>query len=259
MHNQDTIKTNRERATLALKKGILEQPPSEYSPLDYDLDTLCRKAYRLPERPRDNLPYGWLPSPSVITQNLSNNLSNKVLVTKVIPKGVEIPEQQLRAPDYPIIKSPVLGLITVTGGFMEAHGHSAKREATCIWETGEKEILPPSDRNLGIDYVSSDGLIRSWYPGLVLSVGEEKGYGLRCHIRYDTPFFWEGQRHAVTAAFAHAKSFGVKEGYKVDQGEIIGFMGNSGGNYPLHVDYRLTAQINGVLTDISPNLYDRAY
>jgi murein DD-endopeptidase MepM/ murein hydrolase activator NlpD len=69
-------------------------------------------------------------------------------------------------------------------------------------------------------------------------------------------FEFKGRRYLVKGAYAHGKSFAVKVGQYVRQGEAIGVMGNSGGNYPLHVDFRLWIEAEGKLVDLSPNLLE---
>lgn len=169
-----------------------------------------------------------------------------------------IPEHQLSSPNYPVINSPVLGQITFTGGFMEANGHSAKSSTKAVFQDGTLRNLPPSDRNLGVDYVYpiNDKKIRCWYPGRVLSVGWEGGYGNRCRILYDIKFTFNKVEYPVYGAYAHAKSFNVTQGQRVNQGDIIGIEGSTGGRYPSHVDYRQWISVNGQIIDISPNILE---
>jgi murein DD-endopeptidase MepM/ murein hydrolase activator NlpD len=171
-----------------------------------------------------------------------------------------VPETQLSSPNYPKLNSPVLGNITFTGGFMEPHGHSRKPVSYAIFTSQPKAIqtLPSSNRNYGIDYVvANSGLpIFNWYPGRVTKVGNEGGYGLRCHIDFFIFFELLGQRYPVKGAYAHGKSFSVTQGQFVKQGEAIGVMGNTGGNYPLHIDFRLWIDYQGRVIDLSPNLVE---
>jgi murein DD-endopeptidase MepM/ murein hydrolase activator NlpD len=169
-----------------------------------------------------------------------------------------VPEFQLSSPKYPVCDSPVLGKITFTGGFMESLGHSRKPYTKAIFKDGNLMTLPPSNRNLGVDYVypQNDKNIRCWYSGRVLFVGWENGYGNRCRIAYEVKFNFNGKNYPVYGAYAHAKSFNIKRGQIVSQGEIIGVEGGTGGNYPSHVDYRQWIEVNGQLIDISPNLLE---
>jgi murein DD-endopeptidase MepM/ murein hydrolase activator NlpD len=169
-----------------------------------------------------------------------------------------VPEFQLSSPKYPVCDSPVLGKITFTGGFMESMGHSRKPYTKAIFKDGNLMTLLPSDRNLGVDYVypQNDKNIRCWYSGRVLFVGWENGYGNRCRIAYDIKFKLNGVNYPVFGAYAHAQSFNVKRGQIVNQGDIIGIEGGTGGNYPSHVDYRQWIEVNGQIIDISPNLLE---
>lgn len=150
-----------------------------------------------------------------------------------------------------------LGRITCTGGFMESNGHSMKPMAIAIYGTGRKQDLVPSHRNLGIDYVVYDRQIKSWYPGVVTKLGNEGGYGLRCHIESEFKIPFEGKNYTLYCAYAHAESFSVKIGSKVLQGQAIGIQGHSGGNYAEHVDFRTVIVENNKLIDVSPNYIDK--
>jgi murein DD-endopeptidase MepM/ murein hydrolase activator NlpD len=170
----------------------------------------------------------------------------------------KVPEHQLRSPNYPSVHSPVLGKIVFTGGFMEPHGHAWKSPTKAIMSDGKLQNLPASDRNLGIDYVylTNDKQIRCWYPGRVTKVSWEGGYGNRCRIAYDIKFKLNGVEYPVFGAYAHAKSFNVTQGQRVNQGDIIGIEGGTGGRYPSHVDYRQWIMVNGQVIDISPNILE---
>lgn len=170
----------------------------------------------------------------------------------------KVPEHQLRSPNYPSVHSPILGKIVFTGGFMEPHGHAWKSPTKAIMSDGKLQNLPASDRNLGIDYVylTNDKQIRCWYPGQVTKVSWEGGYGNRCRIAYDIKFNLNGTEYPVFGAYAHAKSFNVTQGQRVNQGDIIGIEGGTGGRYPSHVDYRQWIMVNGQVIDISPNILE---
>lgn len=167
----------------------------------------------------------------------------------------KVPEYQLRAPNYPKYQSTILGELIFTGGYMEPEGHSFKKACRAMFEDGEFKYLPPSRRNLGVDYFLPNNNIRAWYPGRVFRISNEGGYGLRCHIAYNFELLVEGIWHRCYGAYAHAESFAVKEGDKITQGMFIGKQGSSGGNYAPHVDYRCGIGM-GVMTDISPNWID---
>ncbi|MBE7385773.1 MAG: M23 family metallopeptidase [Leptolyngbya sp. SIO1E4] len=176
----------------------------------------------------------------------------------LFPDGFKLPESQLWFPNYPTVVSPVLGEITITGGFMEDQGHSAKPTTYAVFSDRPTEVLqlPPSNRNLGVDYVVSDHQIRTPYPGEVIDVAVERGYGNRCYIKFNIAFELDGRKYPVFGAFAHAESYSVEPGQVLHQGESIGVMGSSGGDYPVHVDLRLWIEVDGTRIDLSPNVIE---
>lgn len=175
----------------------------------------------------------------------------------LFPLDFQVPERQLRSPDYPTVKSPVLGTLTFTGGFMEPHGHSWKPGTQAIFGAGNLMSLPESNRNLGVDYHVSDLQIRVWYGGTVTRVGLEGGYGNRCHVETVVSYKYQGKSYPVYTAYAHAKSFQVRAGDKVKAGQVIGVQGGTGAGgaevYPSHVDLRLWINLDGRIIDVSPN------
>ncbi|MEM8807079.1 MAG: M23 family metallopeptidase [Cyanobacteria bacterium P01_G01_bin.38] len=190
--------------------------------------------------------------------------SSETKVVKISLRAIfsnfTVPERQLYSPDYPATSSPVLGSVTFTGGFMEPHGHSFKSTKYAIFDASPNRIqtLSSSDRNLGIDYVvtSSGKPIRNWYPGRVTKVGDEGGYGLRCHVSFAYSYLYGGQSYPVRGAYAHAASFSVGVGDFVKQGQTIGVMGNTGASQGPHVDFRLWIYVNGRIIDLSPNAFE---
>jgi peptidoglycan hydrolase-like protein with peptidoglycan-binding domain len=176
-----------------------------------------------------------------------------------------IPEKQVRFPDYPLIKSNVLGDITLTGGFMEPHGHSFKgtHYAFFGYDKDGFEELPSSDRNIGIDYVVGEAgkPAKAWFGGTVTRAGIDGGYGNRVHVRLDDDVFYEykGKKYPVNTAYGHLRKINVSEGEHIQQGQQIGVMGGSGAGgeqdvYPEHIDYRAWITVDGLDIDISPNL-----
>ena len=69
--------------------------------------------------------------------------------------------------NYQDFSHPLLGSITITGGYMEPDGHSLKPELKAIFLDGTLKTLPPAYRNIGIDYVVSDRKVKAWYGGTV--------------------------------------------------------------------------------------------
>ena len=208
---------------------------------DYVLDDFYREIANLPDRPLDRDPLvGFFP-PKATVKKLFN--------------GQKIPEHQLNRSNYLQINCSVLGWLTVTGGFMEKHGHSWKNSCKAIFDDGKICKLPPSDRNLGIDYVTPD--IKAWYKGTCTSVRWESGYGNRAYFTWDVKYTYQKHSYPVYGAFAHAKSFSVKPGDRVTQGELIGKQGSTGGNYPPHIDYRQWIEVSNQIIDLSPNALER--
>jgi murein DD-endopeptidase MepM/ murein hydrolase activator NlpD len=195
----------------------------------------------------------------VVVGNESETRPIRVVLTPLFGP-FRVPETQLSSPNYPTVSSEVLGRLILTGGFMEPYGHSWKPTAYAIFSQRPTTIqtLSPSRRNYGIDYVVGDAgqPIHNWYPGRVTKVGNEGGYGLRCHIDFAVFLELAGRRYWVKGAYAHARSFSVAVGQSVKQGEAIGVMGNTGGNYPLHVDFRLWIDYQGRVVDVSPNVLE---
>ena len=174
-----------------------------------------------------------------------------------------MPEEQLRSSNYVSTTSSVLKDITVTGGFMEPEGHGWKPTSYAIFSDNLSSIktLDPSKRNYGIDYVvtTSGDPIHNWYPGRVTKVGAEGSYGNRCHVDFFIFFELSGKFYRIKGAYAHAKSFSVRKGDYVKQGQYIGVMGGTGGNYtyPPHVDFRLWINYGSRVVDLSPNVVEK--
>jgi len=172
---------------------------------------------------------------------------------------VRIPEEQLRSPNYPRIEKSPVGDITITGGFMEDHGHSNKPPQKAIFEDGVLRQLPASDRNLGIDYKEEKWKILTWFGGTVERIGLEGGYGNRIVIKTDATYRFNGKDYTVYQAYGHAASFmdNIKKGQKISQFQHIGTMGGTGKNgprsYSPHIDCRTYIIVNGETIDLSLN------
>lgn len=169
-----------------------------------------------------------------------------------------IAEHQLNPSNYQRFSHPILGDITVTGGFMEPHGHSRKSLLKAIFLDKSLKSLPPSNRNIGIDYVVADKKAIAWYSGLVIKQGVERGYGRRIHISLNRSFSYQGKEYPVYQAYAHLQEIWVKVGDMVKQGMQIGVMGGSSHTsdvaYPPHIDLSTWIIIDGQTVQINPQL-----
>ena len=185
----------------------------------------------------------------------------QVGLRSLFEENFKIPEEQLSRSNYVSTTSSVLKNITVTGGFMEPRGHSWKPISYAIFSSNSASIktLSPSQRNYGIDYVvtTSGDPIHNWYPGKVTKVGAEGSYGNRCHFDFYIFFEHSGKLYPIKGAYAHAKSFSVRKGDYVRQGQYIGVMGGTGGDYPPHVDFRLWINDGSKIVDLSPNVVEK--
>jgi murein DD-endopeptidase MepM/ murein hydrolase activator NlpD len=174
---------------------------------------------------------------------------------------ITIAESQLNASNYQIFSHPLLGSITVTGGYMEPNGHSPKPGLKAIFLDGTLKTLPPANRNIGIDYVVSDRKVKAWYGGTITKKGREGGYGRRVHMQLDVTYEFQGKKYQVYQAFAHLQKILVSVGQVIGQGEQIAIMGGSGAssdhNYPLHVDLSTYLFINGNLIQLNPQALDK--
>jgi len=174
---------------------------------------------------------------------------------------ITIAEFQLDSSNYQDFSHPLLGSITITGGYMEPNGHSPKPELKAIFLDGTLKTLPPANRNIGIDYVVSDRKVKAWYGGTVTKRGGEGGYGRRVHIQLDVTYEFQGKKYQAYQAFAHLQDILVSVGQVIGQGDQIAIMGGSGASsdhdYPLHVDLSTYLFINGNLVQLNPQALDK--
>lgn len=173
---------------------------------------------------------------------------------------ITIAESQLNSSNYQRFSHPSLGKITITGGFMEPFGHSWKPEQKAIFLNNELKILPPANRNIGIDYHVENGEVKAWYGGTVTKAGREGGYGRRVHIQLDLTYRFKEKDYQVYQAYAHNKEIEVSVGQDIFQGQQIAIMGGSGvgeNDYPPHVDLSTYLFIGGSLVQLNPQALDR--
>ncbi|NZA26083.1 LysM peptidoglycan-binding domain-containing protein [Luteimonas sp. SJ-92] len=168
------------------------------------------------------------------------------------------PVHERGTPGRQTITSPVLGEFILTEGFMARGGpHSSKREALAVYSDnpGVAERVPAGVYNLGIDYVATDGRIRSWFDGTVEEIRHDAGgYGNYVITRTDATFEYQGREYTVHAHYAHADSFDVRPGDRIQAGQDIGTQGSTGGSTGDHVDFLAWINVEGQRVFLSPNL-----
>lgn len=177
---------------------------------------------------------------------------------------VKIAEYQLNSSNYQTFSHPVLGTLTITGGYMEPYGHAPKPAQKAIYLDGSLKHLPADSagrgRNIGIDYYVADSKVKAWYGGTVIKQGREGGYGRRVHLQLDVMYEFKGQKYQVYQAFAHLKDISVSVGQVVEQGQTLGVMGGSGAysdqDYPPHVDLSTYLFINEGLVQLNLQALD---
>ncbi len=157
------------------------------------------------------------------------------------------------------ITSPVIGDFILTEGFMARGGpHSSKSATQAVFSDNPNRAEPIAAGvyNLGIDYVTTNGRIDSWFSGEVIDIiHSNTGYGNRLIMRSDQTFNLDGRDYPVYAHYAHADSFNVSEGQRIAAGQDIGDQGSTGHSTGDHVDFLTWIQLdNGARVYISPNL-----
>ncbi len=168
------------------------------------------------------------------------------------------PVHERSTPGRQTISSPVIGEFILTEGFMARGGpHSSKREALAIYSDnpGVAQRVPAGVYNLGIDYVTTNGRIQSWFDGTVESIRSDPGgYGNYIITRTDLTYSYQGREYPVYAHYAHADGFTVREGDRFSAGQDIGDQGSTGGSTGDHVDFLTWINVDGGRIFISPNL-----
>jgi murein DD-endopeptidase MepM/ murein hydrolase activator NlpD len=102
----------------------------------------------------------------------------------------------------------------------------------------------------GIDIANYTGTsIRATANGTVIAVGTSGNFGKRIMIYHGTD---ENGTTYVTV-YAHLSEFKVSVGEKVDQGDLIGLMGNTGISTGTHLHYEV--RVNGV--PVNPRIFLR--
>lgn len=169
------------------------------------------------------------------------------------------PIHERGTPGRQTITSPVIGEFILTEGFMARGGpHSSKSETLAIYADNPTvaERVPAGVYNLGIDYVTTDGRIQTWFGGEVVDIiHSNRGYGNRLIMQTDFTFSYQGREYPVFAHYAHADSFNVREGDAIRAGQDIGDQGSTGGSTGDHVDFLAWITLDsGQRVHLSPNL-----
>lgn len=163
---------------------------------------------------------------------------------------------------YPILDLPGIGRVRLTAGFMEYFGHGLKHDNyTVIMPDGHTAKVGPktgkgSGRfNVGIDYVIYDPhkKVKAWYGGdVVATIKDGTGdtrYGNRVIVKTDVIYKFKGRDCPVYQAYGHLKSFSVKKGDHIKQGDNFAVMGATGGTHQEHVDLRTFIITKGTFED----------
>jgi len=174
-----------------------------------------------------------------------------------------IPENQVSSP-YQGYTHPVMGTITITGGFMEPSGHGFKSTPRkAIYADGAVRVSQPGNYNIGIDYTKGFGTsVICMYSGTVIQAGFEGGYGNRIHIKLDQPFAFKGKSYDCFQAYAHCLRLLKNVGQRVAQGDSIAIEAGHGSSgphdYGSHVDLDTYCMINGEKHHLNPDLLGRS-
>jgi len=96
----------------------------------------------------------------------------------------------------------------------------------------------------GIDIANNTGTpIRATANGTVIAVGTSGNFGKRIMIYHGT----DENGNTYVTVYAHLSEFKVEVGKKVDQGDLIGLMGNTGVSTGTHLHYEV--RVNGIPLD----------
>lgn len=106
----------------------------------------------------------------------------------------------------------------------------------------------------GMDFSAPIGTnVYSSGKGVVKSTRVERGYGNTIRISHG---------YGYVTVYAHISKFNVKPGQKVERGDLIGFVGDTGLSFGSHLHYEVRKNdqpinpINFYYNDLTPNEYD---
>ena len=116
---------------------------------------------------------------------------------------------------------------------------------TVTSEFGERRL---THIHKGIDISNNTGTpVRSTANGTVIAVGSSGNFGKRIMVYHGT----DENGTTYLTIYAHLSEFKVGVGEKVDQGDIIGLMGNTGFSEGTHLHYEI--RVNG--TPVNPRMF----
>jgi murein DD-endopeptidase MepM/ murein hydrolase activator NlpD len=106
--------------------------------------------------------------------------------------------------------------------------------------TGEEQFHP------GVDIAGAEGTsIMAPAKGMVVFVGKEGSLGLTVRIKHDSVY---------ETTYGHLRKTAVQKGQRVDRGNVIGYMGNTGRSTGPHLHYAIAK--NGKIVNPLPYMAD---
>ena len=200
---------------------------------------------------------------------------NKILIT-------EVPETQLWEGDVVFYDSPRIGKIHVVAGFMEAFGHILNQNnlyaiyqdslvnnpflsQTIISNDPQiSTILPGGFNILGINYVSNDNIIRSWYRSKIVDIGINERRAQCIKTIANFPFVFNGRNYELHVDYCQIRNISVKVDDMINVGDRLGIQSGKSLGLEPHVNFRTyIIDDDGSLTGfpgetvyVSPNLIE---
>ncbi|MEM6454838.1 MAG: hypothetical protein AAF772_07055 [Acidobacteriota bacterium] len=202
------------------------------------------------------------------------------------PFSGTIPDGQITTAEFgaPSVRLPVRGMwdpgetVRITSAFNEPAGHGDKGGGGPEIRADDPLRVgwnPSANRNLGIDYIAqnADGtdndFTHNWFNGVVRETNRSAvfqngpidraesdragAWGRTVVMQTDftypvnNPITRETRRLPVMAQYGHLESINVREGQRVNAGQILGRMGGAGpdgdGQYPEHNDLQIYVEM----------------